>query len=169
MKKGPTTSTGCRPCRRPRKTTRAGGEPQPSSMTPIPKVAPRELATASCEHMSSSLISLCRSCTQNASGSHLHLLRVGTQSRLAPKRRHRTDEKMEKKRPTTPSCRRPFGETPENNKRRRYAGRRTVFPSVRTDPPESTPLTPLCDGCCFPLDSLCTRGPTNAIHSHFEM
>ncbi len=74
-----------------------------------------------------------------------------------------------KKRPTTPSCRRPFGETPENNKRRRYAGRRTVFPSVRTDPPESTPLTPLCDGCCFPLDSLCTRGPTNAIHSHFEM
>lgn len=62
------------------------------------------------------------------------------------------------KRPTTPSCRRPFGETPENNKRRRYAGRRTVFPSVRTDPPESTPLTPLCGGCCFPLGFIMHKG-----------
>lgn len=168
MKKGPTTSTGCRPCRRPRKTTRAEGEPQPSSMTPIPKVAPRELATASCEHLSSSLRSLCNSCTTNASGSYLHLLRLGKQSRLSPKRRHRTDERMEKGRRHQAAVGL-FGETPENNKRRRYAGRRTVFPSVRTDPPESTPLTPLCDGCCFPLDSLCTRGSTNAIHSHFEM
>ena len=32
------------------------------------------------------------------------------------------------KRPTTPSCRRPFGETPENNKRRRYAGPQDCFP-----------------------------------------
>lgn len=135
---------------------------------PDPEGRPARAATAWCEHMSSSLISLCRSCAQNASGSHLHLLRVGTQLRLAPKRRHRTDEKMEKGRRHQAAVGL-FGETPENNKRRRYAGRRTVFPSVRTDPPESTPLTPLCDGCCFPLDSLCTRGPTNAIHSHFEM
>ena len=63
---------------------------------PNPEGRPARAATAWCEHMSSSLKSLCRSCTQNASGSHLHLLRVGTQSRLAPKRRHRTDEKMEK-------------------------------------------------------------------------
>lgn len=168
MKKGPTTSTGCRPCRRPRKTTRAGGEPQPSSMTPIPKVAPRELATASCEHLSSSLRSLCNSCTTNASGSYLHLLRLGKQSRLSPKRRHRTDERMEKGRRHQAAV--AFSERPRKTT---SAGdtpaRRTVFPSVRADPPESTPLTPLCDGCCFPLDSLCTRGPTNAIHSHFEM
>lgn len=63
---------------------------------PDPEGRPARAATAWCEHMSSSLISLCRSCAQNASGSHLHLLRVGTQSRLAPKRRHRTDEKMGK-------------------------------------------------------------------------
>lgn len=150
------------------KNNTGGRRTAPLEHDPDPEGRPARAATAWCEHMSSSLISLCRSCTQNASGSHLHLLRVGTQSRLAPKRRHRTDEKMEKGRrhqaavglSERPRKTTSAGDTP---------ARRTVFPSVRADPPESTPLTPLCDGCCFPLDSLCTRGPTNAIHSHFEM
>ena len=141
MKKGPTISIGCQPCRRPQKTTRAEGEPRPSSMTPIPKVAPCELATASCEHLSSSLRSLCSSCTTNASGSYLHLLRLGTQSRLSPKRRHRTDERMEKGRRHQAAVGL-FGETPENNKRRRYAGPQDCFPvspgrSAGVDPIDS--------------------------------
>lgn len=124
-------------------------------MTPSPKVAPRKpvtrTATALYEHVSSSLRSLCRNRTSNASSSHLHLREDGTHPHVAtelPTSYRRTESR---KRPTTPSCRRPFGETPKNNERRRYAGR-GLFSRQSGPIRRSRPLWPLCVTVLFPVE-----------------